>query len=220
MRDWFVKVQISYFRHPKTVLLRTTIGKEADVYPIRLWGWATEYATSGVLGGTPEMIEAAAQWVGKPKVLHSALMAFPPGEQAGFLEADGVTLHNWAKHMGDGINKYENKLKDLRDDYATWSDIAREGGPATLIVQCWNKNGVGMPISLQKGVRIVQTMLDRGAKANVFHQAVMDEKGCRGKKIWEVLEPLTPNPSGNGKGGVGEQLVKWAKEQSAKGTGS
>lgn len=69
-----------------------------------------------------------------------------------------------------------------------------------LLVAAWNGNRNGAPISDAKGRQKVQFALDAGAKYEEIEQRFHNAPSCKGKKIWDVLEELTPRKAGsNGK---------------------
>lgn len=103
----------AYPSHPKTLKLIALLKKpEADVYPIRLWAWAAEYARDGVVVGGAAQVELAVRWRGLPGRLHGALV------EAGFLEKDGLTIHGWKERTGRAILIYEQKKRKQRERYA------------------------------------------------------------------------------------------------------
>lgn len=108
-----LQIEDTYFGHPKTEQLRELAGPEADVYPIRLWMFALRYAISGVIKSA-ELIEKRVGWSGPPGKLHKALVA------AGFLEADGVTIHDWEEYTGRWINAYEARKREAKESRAAY----------------------------------------------------------------------------------------------------
>jgi hypothetical protein len=108
-----IPVDLAYFDHPKTLKLIAFTGKsEADIYPLRLWKWAAEYARNGRVDGGAGQIELACKWRGRPGALHKALV------DAGFIEKDGVTIHDWMEHIGRAILIYDEKKRKKREKYA------------------------------------------------------------------------------------------------------
>lgn len=107
-----IPVDVDYFDHPKTMALIGIIGPEADIYPLRLWRWCALYAKEGVVTAGRPQIEGACKWQGKPGALYRALM------KAGFVEADGITIHSWLDHVGRAIRLYETKKRKQREKYA------------------------------------------------------------------------------------------------------
>ncbi len=108
-----IPVDLAYFRHPKIAHLQTLLGAryEAEVYPLRLWAFAAEYARTGVIEGGPTKIEAACRWRGRSGVLAKAL------QEAGWLEPDGKTIHDWMEHIGRAIAVYDSKKRKMREKY-------------------------------------------------------------------------------------------------------
>lgn len=108
-----LQIEDTYFGHPKTEQLRELAGPEADIYPIRLWMFALRYAISGVIKSA-ELIEKRVGWSGPPGKLHKALVA------AGFLEDDGVTIHDWEEYTGRWINAYEARKREAKESRAAY----------------------------------------------------------------------------------------------------
>ena len=107
-----IPIDVNFFDHPKTVMLIGLIGSEADVYPLRLWRWCSMYAKNGVVAGGRTQIEGVLRWKGKAGSLHRALI------RAGFLEADGKTVHDFMEGVGRAIFLYEQKKQKQREKYA------------------------------------------------------------------------------------------------------
>ena len=107
-----IPIDVNFFDHPKTVMLIGLIGSEADVYPLRLWRWCSMYAKNGVVAGGRTQIEGVLRWKGKAGSLHRALI------RAGFLEADGKTVHDFMEGVGRAISLYEGKKQRQRERYA------------------------------------------------------------------------------------------------------
>ena len=106
-----IPLDSDYIDHPKTQHLLKLIGPEADVYPIRLWTWASKYARDGKVKTGWRGVEAACRWSGRPKRLSRALVT------SGFLETDGHTIHDWMNGVGRAIAIYERKKQKQREKY-------------------------------------------------------------------------------------------------------
>lgn len=87
---------------------------------------------------------------------------------------------------------------------------AMNGTIEATIVTAWN-NGPGFPINHPQGQRLVRNFIDSGVSAQKCHEAVMNQPACKGKKIWEVLEPLRPAQSPPGVKSISEILSDFAK---------
>lgn len=108
-----VPVDMGYRRHPKTVQLKTILSDPgADVYPIRLWLWAAEFAPTGLIKIEQRALENELGWDGKPLELVTAL------RKAGFLEKRRFAIHGWMERIGRAIYMYEVKKFNLRKKYA------------------------------------------------------------------------------------------------------
>ena len=106
-----IPLDSDYIDHPKTQHLLKLIGPEADIYPIRLWVWASKYARDGQVRTGWRGVEAACRWSGRPKRLSRALV------KSGFLETDGHTIHDWMGGVGRAIALYERKKQKQREKY-------------------------------------------------------------------------------------------------------
>ena len=107
-----IPIDVNYFEHPKTMMLIGLIGPEADIYPLRLWRWCSMYARNGIIAGGRAQIESAVKWHGAVGVLCRALI------NAGFLEADGKTVHDFMDGIGRAVFLYEQKKLRQRAKYA------------------------------------------------------------------------------------------------------
>ena len=106
-----IPLDSDYIDHPKTQHLIKLIGPEADIYPIRLWMWASKYARDGQVKAGWRGVEAACRWSGRPKRLSTALV------KSGFLKTDGHTIHDWMEGVGRAIALYEKKKQKQREKY-------------------------------------------------------------------------------------------------------
>lgn len=149
-----IPLDIAYFGHPKTLKLISILGRvEADVYPLRLWAWAAQYARDGHLPSDCRVIERGLGWRGASGRLVSALV------QAGYLAASdqsvvgdreagdhqvttdravgdhqqptrsqvwGYVIHDWDQHTGRAIAIYDAKKRKQRERYEKSSGILPE----------------------------------------------------------------------------------------------
>ena len=76
-----------------------------------------------------------------------------------------------------------------------YSPSVKSGSPAALIASAYIRMNPGT-IAPDKANKLVQFYLDRGANAGDSEAAVNDSSRCRGRKLWEVLEPLAPKVTG------------------------
>lgn len=74
------------------------------------------------------------------------------------------------------------------------SPVNRSGSTPALLVVAWNR-GTGYRISHDKGEDHVKKAIDRKADPIAIERAFWDPDVCRGKKIWEVLDPLCTPPA-------------------------
>lgn len=107
-----IPIDLDYFDHPKTLRLMEVLKRpEADVYPIRLWRWAAKYARAGVIPTDVSVMERGVRWKGKSGLLHAAMV------EVGFIEKDGLTIHDWNQYVGRAIHIYEIKKRKQRERY-------------------------------------------------------------------------------------------------------
>lgn len=230
-----IPIDADYFSHPKTLKLVELLGPRADIYPLRIWAWASRYARDGVVEGQHRAMELAAGWKQPVGKLVAAM------QQAGFIDADGKTLHSWMDGIGRAILIYERKKKKMRDKYHSSVGIlpeelrktsgslpptldtldktlhsTREGiqkdGPRTVVsslASTWNK-GPGLHLNGDKAAAQIQAAIDVGVDPQKIEQAFMDHTKIKGMKLWDVLDPLRPKPS-NGVLSTSEILEKFAR---------
>lgn len=91
-------VHSSYFNHPKVQRLKLYCGDEADIFPIRLWGFCAEYfQDDGIMRGyTAPEIEKILGWKGGQGNLIDGLI------RVGFLDkkSEFYAVHDWSEHAG------------------------------------------------------------------------------------------------------------------------
>ena len=119
-------IDTDYFDHPKTLHIIRILGDRADVYPLRLWSWASKYAREGVITQPKRVVEVAVKWSGPSKKLYKAFMT------AGFIESDSVTIHDWMDHIGRAIAIYERKKAKQREKYNIEHGIIPEESGKTV----------------------------------------------------------------------------------------
>lgn len=105
--EWF-RVNTGLLSHPKFRCLRSKIGPVAAECLLALWAWAAQARRNGILQDAGEA-EIAAGWAGAQGALHAALVS------VGFIEADGVTLHDWMHHNGKYIESMMKKREQTAE---------------------------------------------------------------------------------------------------------
>jgi hypothetical protein len=87
-------------------------------------------------------------------------------------------------------NKQEsNKGIIEKGKNGTLSASAHNGSVEAHIISAWNR-GPGFPISHPQGQKLVRAFIDSGVPAESQLEAVSNQPECKGKKFWEVIEPL------------------------------
>lgn len=91
-----IRLSLGFFHHPKTLKLQKRAGIEAVVGLLRLWLWAAEQRSSGILTDMDgEDIELAAEWPGTEGQFVKTLI-----DCRWIDEKDGVfSLHGWDEHQ-------------------------------------------------------------------------------------------------------------------------
>lgn len=222
----YVQLDSDYYDHPKTMQLTAIIGPEADCYPPRLWTWAVKFSKHGVLRH-PDMLEIACRWKGEKGKLHSAMI------QSGFIDADGVTIHDWMSRTGRDILRYEEKKVRLQEKYRNSSGRIRESSavteingtelnltklngtdrssPSGLLASAYISKNKGI-ISFEKCQAIVEFYLAGGIPYKDAEATVLNSP--KGQKIWELLEPL--RPKGGFQAPTMDEIIKSASKVGAK----
>lgn len=91
-----IRLSVEFLDHPKTVKLQRRLGLESVFCLLRLWTWAAQNRSEGILHNMDaESIEIAARWAGEPDTFLDTLISL-----AFVDEKDGVCcLHNWDIHQ-------------------------------------------------------------------------------------------------------------------------
>lgn len=113
-----IRVQVGFFTHPKTKMLRRRIGSEAPMVLMRLWFWAAENRHEGHFTGmTDDMIEDAADWEGAPGDLVKAL------KESRFLDGEegDRALHDWQDHQPWVCNRELRRARGKTAALARWA---------------------------------------------------------------------------------------------------
>lgn len=94
----YLNLDLNFLEHPKTLRLNSAIGKDSEIYPIRLWIYCGKYhPDNGKLDGyTNTEIEAIVKWSGEKGTLVAALIKFK------FLlkTEKGYKVKDWEDHEG------------------------------------------------------------------------------------------------------------------------
>lgn len=124
----FVRVNVNFYGHMKTIKLRARIGNDAFWIPPRIWSVAAEQRPDGSFDGVSA--EEFALLIGYSGDATSMLQALL---QAGFMDSDPLRIHDWEEH-----NNY----------HVTYADRARSAAKAR-----WEKANAKKKIEKEKIVQ-------------------------------------------------------------------
>ena len=94
-----IRLNVEFFRHPKTVKLKNRLDLDGVVSLIKLWMWAAKNRPEGLLSNLSiEDIEIAAEWQGKPGVLHGTLVTLRWLDTVTDEGNETYALHDWRDH--------------------------------------------------------------------------------------------------------------------------
>jgi len=112
-------VKVGFFNHPKTKLLRRTLGPEAVLSLLELWIYTAVNKPRGDLDGmTDDMIEMAANWTGDSGVFIGALRSI------GFMK--NLQMNDWKEHNGFAFFSRERSQISRMAAKKRW-DVMRKG---------------------------------------------------------------------------------------------
>ena len=206
-----------------------------------LFAWTVRFRPGGIVDR--DLLESAAEWEGTVGKLASALLTvgFIDGVNQsksckihdwedftrGYRKARADAERLKRKDTPDPARTSRLESGDRTGPDRTGPDLtgtdqtgaeeippAEASGPAVVLYGYWKAQREAMPIGRDKGVRMILFALARGAAFPDLERAFLDDKVCRGKKIWEVLETYTPDKPGQKS--VNDILSKWAGGAHAK----
>lgn len=184
----------AYFTSIKAVRIKSRLGREADVYPIRLWAFCATHAPDGILlGYNPSEIEVILDWSGESGKLFSALV------EIGFVDVGekAYVVHQFVEHNGH-INAYRERSR--KANASRWSRVSKQSnkdGEGLL------KDSLGIPSDVQQGVPFKEEKKDKlekpvssvfggvqgGAEGN--HPLIIANQGNHSEPTFaEKLEPF------------------------------
>jgi hypothetical protein len=139
------------------------------------------------------------------------------GKESGSNRADDGqdTGSEWADNGQQTGNKQElNKGIIEEGKKGTHRESVHNGTVESHVISAWNR-GPGFPIDHPKGQKLVRAYIDSGVTAERQLEAVSNQPACKGKKLWEVIEPLRPAQD-NGVPSMDKILDNLAKEMRGK----
>lgn len=138
----FLNLDLDFFAHPKCARLVGLIGRDSEVFPLRLWAYTAKYhSVDGKLSGySPQAIERIVQWGGQPGQCVDALAA------VGFIDKIGESewkVHDWVDYQG---HIHALKLRNKKVARNRWKSIRKAG--ITVDTSGIPKQNSGIPQSL------------------------------------------------------------------------
>lgn len=107
----YVRVELSFYTHRKTLRLKSIIGNDAFWVPPRLWAYAAGNQPDGDFTDyTPEEISSLIGYSNDAKALLQALL------KTGFMDANPLRIHDWHEYNGilDFFSKRAKKAAEVR----------------------------------------------------------------------------------------------------------
>ena len=103
---YYAQLDADYWDHPKTLKMIELMGQRGETIPLKMWSWAAKFKLTGVFD-SPLQLALACRFKGDPTKVQDAL------KTAGFLDPDGLTIHDWMERTGRGLAAVEvKKAKD------------------------------------------------------------------------------------------------------------
>ena len=138
----FLNLDLDFFAHPKCARLVGLIGRDSEVFPLRLWAYTAKYhSVDGKLSGySPQAIERIVQWGGQPGQCVDALAA------VGFIDKIGESdwkVHDWMDYQG---HIHSLKLRNKKVAKNRWKNMRKSG--STVDTSGIPKSTSGVPQSL------------------------------------------------------------------------
>jgi hypothetical protein len=113
-----IRLSLGFFEHPKTKKLQRRCGLEGIVCLQKLWLWAADQRSSGILSGLDEEeIELAAGWSGEVGKFFAALIECRWLDK----QTDVYSLHGWEEHQAYAIKSEERSMAAKKAAEARWA---------------------------------------------------------------------------------------------------
>ena len=206
-----------HFKTKKLTAILSTQKVTAVGYLACLFAWTIRFRPGGIL--EREIVAPAAEWIGDSEQFVKALVQSGFAEE----KAEKIVIHDWSEYtknyrrgkkeaarlrrkyranlaQGSSLSAYEQNRTEQNGTEQSGEDSARaltRKSPSSWEDQqvlVWNKHIDCQPISIEKGSRLIRTSIARGANRGDIEHAIMNSSRCSGKRIWEVLDPITPKP--------------------------
>jgi hypothetical protein len=201
-----IRVAASWPHHPKRRKLKQLVGAEGVLALIDLWCFAGENRPDGVLKSAGEAEEVTSWSIRRKGSLHAALV------ECGWIEADGVTLHDWKQEQPWIVNRDRRvasartngkagglaKAKKhpsgpLAESYRTPSGVLPPSSPLlTRGEEEESGSGLGAPPATE--VRTHDPILDRTPEEQRAHLAkVTADRAAHAAKIAAIRNGRKPS---------------------------
>ena len=123
-----IRLDVTFFEHPKTLTLIQRCGEVSPLNLMRLWIWAALHRPDGDLSLlTDATIETIAGWKGEPGKFIEGLLGGPENRRRNFIdgEPEKRRLHNWKMRQGWAANaeKRSRSAKQAADE--KWRNVRK-----------------------------------------------------------------------------------------------
>ncbi len=127
-----IRIQTSFFTHPKTRKLQRRLGAEAVLCLMQLWAYVATNRPKGDLAGLDyDDIELAANWQGEQYVFCDEL------REIGFIDGEEywLTIHDWQEHQAWAYFAPERSARAKSAVNARWEKrLASDAGSNTVSI--------------------------------------------------------------------------------------
>jgi len=123
------RLSIGFLDHPKTIKIQRQLGADGVLALLRLWNFAAQYKTDGILTGMDaEDIEIACKWNGIQGVLLSVFIQYKFVDEK--IDENGekiYILHDWEDHQGFIIHAKERSEQAKKAIATRWQNLHSKG---------------------------------------------------------------------------------------------
>ena len=133
----YLNLDLDYRTHPKTVRLIGLLGREAEIFPIRLWCYCGKHHSvdGKLLGYSSQEIESAVGWWGKPEEMIKAMLK----TKHIIALADGFQIVDWLEHNGH-LAMFKERAR--KASAARWGLRNPTSNPKELIKESYKQSPI------------------------------------------------------------------------------